>query len=106
MGLIPDSAPAGVVFQRQPDGRAGLAVVGMGFTKADVVHWDGRHLDTMFSSSRLLTVPIDADLLERPGDHAVTIESSVDPSEPKLEMTFRILPPVTPSPAGPPPAGR
>ena len=92
LGLVPDRSPAGVVFQRQPDGRAGLAVAGMGFTRGDVVFWGGRRMDTTFSSSRLLTVPIPADALATPGDVAVTVESTVDPAAPKLVATFRVLP--------------
>jgi hypothetical protein len=105
MALVPDHAPAGVVFQKQPDGRAGLAVVGMGFTRADVVRWDGRRLDTTFSSSRLLTVPVPLELLAAAGEHAVTVESSMDAAEPKLTTTFRILPP-PPAPSADPAAVR
>ena len=93
LALVPDRAPAGAVFQQQPDGRAGLAVVGIGFTRADVVSWGGRRLETTFSSSRLLTVPIPPELLAKPGEFPVEIESSIDPDAPKLSARFRVLPP-------------
>ena len=41
LALIPPQARAGEIFQRQPDGRAGLAVLGTGFTPGDVIPFGG-----------------------------------------------------------------
>ena len=102
VALVPPEARAGEVFQRQPNGKAALAVLGVGLTRGDVVHWGGRPLETTYASSRLVTAAIPPELLASPGDVPVTIESSADPSLPKLRGTFRLT---GPFPGDPVPAG-
>lgn len=91
LALIPDRARAGEVLQAQPDGRAGLSLLGTGFSRGDVVSWGGRHLSTTYGHSRLLTATVPAELLARPGEVEVTIENAADPSKTKLRATFRLL---------------
>ena len=102
VALVPAEARAGEVFQRQPNGRAGLAVLGSGLTRGDVIHWAGRPLETTYASSRLVTAAVPAELLARSRDVPVTIQNSLDPSLPALHATFRLLPAApTPDPAAP-----
>ena len=90
--LVPAEARAGEVFQRQPDGRAALALLGTGLSLGDEIFWAGRRLPTTFGSSRLLTATVPADLLVEPGDIEVIVANAADPSRPKLRATFRLLP--------------
>lgn len=92
LALAPGQARAGEVFQRQPDGSAGLTVLGTGFARGDVIHWNGRPLSTAYGSSRLLTAAVPAELLARPGEAEVTIENSADASLSRLRAAFRLLP--------------
>ena len=91
LALIPPQARAGEIFQRQPDGRAGLAVLGTGFTPGDVIRFGDRVLPTMAANSRLLTASIPPELLARAGDVEVTVANPVDPSRPALRATFHLL---------------
>jgi hypothetical protein len=93
LSLSPPETRAGHVFQRQPDGSAGLAVVGTGFRRDDEVRWDGRPLPTTFAHSRLLTTTVPAAWLSAPGSVEIAVQSPSDPSGPRLTTTFRILPP-------------
>lgn len=101
-GLIPKESRCGEVFQRQPDGRAALAVLGAGFRHGDVIHWMGQPLPTTYGNSRILTASLAPALLARDGEVAVTVESSVDPALP-LRARFRVHPPCI---NAPPPAAR
>ena len=92
LSLAPGQARSGEAFQRQTDGSAGLAVLGTGFVRGDVIHWNGRPLSTAYGSSRLLTAAVPVELLARPGEAEVTIENSVDPTLPRLRAPFRLLP--------------
>jgi len=91
LALIPPQARAGEIFQRQPDGKAGLAVLGTGFTPGDVIRFGGRALTTMAANSRLLTASIPPDLLAREGEIEVTVANPGDPNVPVLRATFRLL---------------
>ncbi|HEY7113115.1 MAG TPA: hypothetical protein VIA45_09315 [Thermoanaerobaculia bacterium] len=91
LALVPPQARAGEIFQRQPDGRAALAVLGTGLTPGDVIHFAGRALPTAAANSRLLTAAIPPELLARAGDVEVTVSNPNDPSQRALHATFRIL---------------
>jgi hypothetical protein len=91
LALIPREARAGEIFQRQPDGKAALAVLGTGLTPGDVIHFGGRALPTMAANSRLLTASVPAELLATPGDVEVTIANPADPRLPPLHATFHLL---------------
>jgi hypothetical protein len=93
LALIPAESRCGEIFQRQPDGRAAIAVLGTGFTRADVVSWGGRPLDTTYGSSRLLTASLSPELLARAGEVPVSVASSVDATVPALKAAFRVRPP-------------
>ena len=80
LALSPAQTRAGEVFQRQPDGRAGLAVVGTGFRPGDEVRWGGKPLPTTFAHSRLLTATVPADWLSVPGPVEVSVEAPSDPA--------------------------
>ena len=92
LALVPDHAGAGELFQAQPDGKAGLALLGTGFSRRDVVSWDGHPLGTYFANSRLLTVLVPPELLARPGEIEVTVESPSGAGLPKLRAIFRLEP--------------
>ena len=104
VALIPAGARAGEPFARQPDGRAGLSVVGTSLTRGDLVYWGGRRLDTTFVNSRLLTASVPPELLALAGEVEVRVESHVDPALSKLRATFRLLPvrPAAAARGGPP----
>ncbi len=93
LALIPSEARAGEVFQRQPNGRAALAVLGTGFTSTDVIFWDGHALGTTFGSSRLLTATLPPELLATPREIQVTVESQDSPKLSRLSATFRLTAP-------------
>ena len=93
VGLIPSEARAGEIFQRQPDGHAGLAVLGTGFERGDTVRWAGKPLETTFSNSRFLTASIPPELLASAGEVEVEVETPSDPSRPRVRTKFRLLPP-------------
>jgi hypothetical protein len=90
--LVPHEARVGEVFQRQPDGRAGLAVVGTGFTRGDEIRWGGRPLPTTFAHSRLLTTSIPAEWLSVPGPVEVSVENPADPTRRPVTAVFRLVP--------------
>ena len=92
LALLPDHARSGEVFQAQPGGNAGLALLGTGFSRRDVVSWDGHPLETYFANSRLLTVVVPPELLARPGEVEVTVESPADAELSKLHAVFRLEP--------------
>jgi hypothetical protein len=96
--LVPSEARAGEVFQRQPDGRAALAVLGTGLAQGDEIFWDGRRLPTTYGHSRILTATLPAELLAEPGDIEVTIRNAADPSKTALRATFRLRPADAPEP--------
>ena len=96
LALIPPQARAGEIFQRQPDGRAGLAVLGAGFTPGDVIRFGDRALPTMAPNSRLLTASVPPELLAQAGDVEVTVVNPADPSRPALHATFHLLAPPSP----------
>jgi hypothetical protein len=96
LALVPPEAFAGEIFQRQPDGKAALAVLGTGLTPGDVIHFGGRALPTTVANSRLLTAPIPPELLARAGDAEVTVANPADPSLPVLHATFHLLAPAHP----------
>jgi len=93
LALSPAQTRAGEVFQRQPGGNAGLAIVGTGFRPDDEVRWGGKPLPTTFAHSRLLTVTVPAGWLAAPGSVEVSVESPSDPARRRVAATFRILPP-------------
>jgi hypothetical protein len=93
LALVPSEARVGEVFQRQPNGRAALAVLGTGFAASDVIYWDGHPLGAFFGNSRLLTATLPPELLEKPGDVEVTVASPVDPKLSRLRATFRLRAP-------------
>jgi len=89
--LVPPQARAGEIFQRQPDGRAALAVLGAGLTPGDVITFGGRALPTACANSRLLTAAIPPDLLARTGDVDVSVANPADPGLPALHATFHLI---------------
>jgi hypothetical protein len=91
LALSPREARAGELFQAQPEGSAGLAVIGTGFTPDDEVCWGGRPLPTTFAHTRLLTATVPAEYLAEPGPVEVSVEAPADPSR-RLTATFRLLP--------------
>jgi hypothetical protein len=93
LALIPSEARAGEVFQRQPNGLAALAVLGTGFTRTDVIFWDGHALGTTFGSSRLLSATLPPELLANPREVEVAVESPDVPKLSKLSATFRLTAP-------------
>lgn len=93
LALEPRQTRAGEVFGRQPDGAAGLVVLGKGLTRGDVIRWNDRPLKTTFGNSRLITAAVPPELLASPGDVAVSVEDSIDPSRRKLRATFHVLAP-------------
>src|SRR5262249_34866381 len=66
LALLPGEAKVGEIFQKQPDGRAAVAVFGTGFAPGDTIYWNGRALATA-GGGLVLTAPVPAELLERPG---------------------------------------
>lgn len=92
LALAPSEAPAGELFQLQPEGSAGLAVVGTGFSPDDEVCWGGRELPTTFAHTRLLTATVPPEYLAEPGTIEVSVESPSDPSR-RVAAKFRLLPP-------------
>ena len=92
LALKPDRSRAGEIFGRLTNGRAELIVTGTGLTRTDSVHWNGRPLKTFFASSRTLGAEIPPDLLEKPGNVDVTVEDTMDPTQPKLRATFVVQP--------------
>ena len=91
LALVPPQARVGEIFQRQPGGRAALAVLGTGLTPGDVIHFGGHALPTTAANSRLLTAAIPPELLARAGDVEVIVENPADPTLPALHATFHIL---------------
>ena len=92
LALVPDHARAGEIFRRQPDGEAGLVLLGTGLTRGDAVSWNGYPLKTTFGHSRLITAAVPPELLAKPGDVEIVIEDAMTPSRPKLRGVFRIAP--------------
>lgn len=92
MALVPDHARAGELFQAQPGGKSGLALLGTGFSRGDVVSWNGHPLETYFANSRLLTVVVAPELSARPGEVEVTVESPPGSGLSKLRAVFRLEP--------------
>ncbi len=90
--LVPEECRAGEVFGRQPDGDAGLLILGTGLTRGDVVLWNGQPLKTTFGHSRLLTAVVPAGLLQSPGLVEVTVEDALDRSRATLRGSFRVAP--------------
>ena len=86
--LVPAEALAGEVFQRQPDGRAALALLGTSLAQGDEIFWAGVRLPTTFGSSRLLTATVPEELLAEPGEIEVTVANAADPTRPKLRTNF------------------
>ncbi len=91
--LVPAEAHAGEIFRRQPDGAAGLLVLGTGLTRGDTIRWNGRPLKTTFGNSRLITAAVAPELLASPGVVEVVVEDAIDPSRPRLRARFRVLAP-------------
>ena len=92
LALVPNRSRAGEIFRRQPDGQAGLILLGIGLTRGDAVSWNGYPLKTTFGHSRLITAAVPAELLATPGDVEVLVEDAMTPSRTKLRAVFRIAP--------------
>ena len=92
LALAPDHARTREVFQAQPNGTAGLALLGTGFAPGDVVSFGGRRLETTFGGSRLLTVQVPPDLLARPGEIEVSVEGPPGSERARLTARFHLEP--------------
>jgi hypothetical protein len=93
LALVPDHTAAGEVFQEQPGGQSGLALLGTGFTRDDVVAWGGRALPTTYGHSRLLTAQVPPELVAWPGDVEVTVQSPPADGRKPVRATFHVAPP-------------
>jgi hypothetical protein len=90
--LVPEECRAGEVFQRLETGEASLLVLGTGLGRGDTVFWNGRPLRTAFGHSRLVSAAVPPELIRSPGRVVVTVEDTIDPSQPKLRAEFLVAP--------------
>jgi hypothetical protein len=92
LALVPESSRAGEIFRPQPNGEAGLVLLGTGLTRGDAIVWNGLPLKTTFGHSRLITASVPVELLEKPGEVEILVEDAMTPSRAKLRGVFRITP--------------
>ena len=90
--LVPENCRTGEVFQVLDTGEANLLVLGTGFRRGDTVFWNGRPLRTAFGHSRLLSAAVPPELIRSPGRVEVTVEDTIDRTQPKLRAEFLVAP--------------
>ena len=75
ISLHPDETAAGVVFNIQKDGGAGLAVKTEGARNTTAIVFAGQRLDTVFGGETLLSTEVPAALYSKPGKYEVHLQT-------------------------------
>jgi hypothetical protein len=72
--LHPPRALVGERFNRQPNGRAAIAVAGKRFTSDSVIYFGDDPLDTVYGGEGLLTAFVPDEFIARPGELHVSVK--------------------------------
>ena len=88
--LYPSEVRAGKTFNVMVDGRSGLGVTGTGFTRADLICWNGQALKTVYGNPGWLTAGIPSEWLANAEDVVVSVRDPGNPAAAEPRQTFRI----------------
>ena len=72
--LFPDKVVLGQQFNVQSNGKSALGVVGAFFTKGARVQINGHPLDTTITNANTVSALLNADMLQKDGTYAITVE--------------------------------